>query len=151
MARGDSAGAGLAELLRRAEGGDTSALPPLRAALGRSSHVWRAYGDLAGQLERELVHRAAGDNLLLAEALGAELVRLRGELAGGGPPSPLVGLLARRAALGWLELHHLDLLAAQGPEGSDKQAAELGRRRDGAQRRYLAALKCLALVKKLHR
>lgn len=150
MGEGDPAEAELAELLRRAERGDASALPPLRAALDSSSGVWRAYGDLAGQSERELIRRAAGANLLMSESLLRALDQLRRELVGVAQ-SPLVELLARRAALGWLEAHHLDLLAAQGPVSSDGQSAELGRRRDRAQRRYLGAVRSLALVKKLHR
>src|SRR5204862_2287527 len=73
---------------------------------------------------------------------------LRAELAGPGA-SPLVRLLARRAALTGLQADYLDALAAQSPGLGQAAGERLQRLADRAQRRHLLAVKALALVCKL--
>ena len=138
----------LLELLRRAEQGDREVLPRLRAVLDRTSNIWRAYADLAAQLEGALIRTAAGDNLLLQESLLRALAEKKQEL-GDDDASPLERLLIERVALGWLETHYLDLLEAQGGGLSSRQRAELRRRQGRATSRHLQALKALAQVRRL--
>ena len=72
----------LTQLLKKAEQGDRTVLPQLRAALAADSSLWRSYGDLALQAEAVLVQLAAGANLLLAEALQRKLQALKDEQIG---------------------------------------------------------------------
>jgi hypothetical protein len=60
-----------------------------------------------------------------------------------------VRLLAQRTALSWLETHYLDTVGTQNPGLSGPRLKELLRRREVANRRYLAALQSLALVRRL--
>jgi hypothetical protein len=97
-----------------------------------------------------LVRVAAGDNPVAKEAIVRKLDALRREVT-GPRPSTLERLLADRVAIGWLVL----TLA----EGTYHQALERGldpadeavylKRVDRAQRRYLAAIKTLAQVRKM--
>jgi hypothetical protein len=136
------------ELLVRAEQGDASALPRLRVLLAGESEIWRRYADLGVHLESELVRLAAGANQLMRECLVRKLNELRKDLA-GAQPTPLIGLLAKRVSLGWLEAHYLDTVAAQHPDLTGQRLTELLRRRQAADRRYLGALKTLATIKRL--
>lgn len=68
----------------------------------------------------------------------------------GGPnPAPLERLLAECVVACWLHLHHLETIYA----GKESMSLELGsyyqRSITSAQKRYLAAIKTLALVRKL--
>jgi hypothetical protein len=138
----------LRDVLARAEKGDAEALPRLRSLLATHTEIWRRYSDLGKNLQSELVRLAAGENLLLREALQRRLEDMQQEMA-GPRPSPLMRLLAERAALCWLEVHYHDTRAAQSPRLSGRPAAELARRRKVAHHRYLAALKALGQVRKM--
>jgi hypothetical protein len=135
-------------LLRRAEQGDASALPAVRELLQNPEAVELLGGDLARQVEYSLIDNAAGKNLAFKEALRRKLELLRAELAGPSP-SPLEQLLADRAATCWLWLHDLEIRLAQAKDLTIPQAEYRQRAVDRAHKRYLAALKTLALVRKL--
>jgi hypothetical protein len=142
-------GEDLQALVRRAAKGDPSALPAVRAALADPAAVRAFGGDLAVQAEASLVHAMAGGNLGFREAVSRKLELLRAELA-GPDPTPLERLLAERAAACWLQVQHADIRYAQNQAKlSIKQADYHQRRMDAAHRRYLSALKALALVRKL--
>jgi hypothetical protein len=100
---GDLPSEELAQLLKKAEQGDRTVLPQLRAALAADSSLWRSYGDLALQAEASLVQLAAGTNLLLAESLPRQLQALKEEL-GSQSSSPLERLLVERVSTTWLQL-----------------------------------------------
>ena len=92
----------------------------------------------------------AGPNAVAKGAIVRRLAALRRELAGPSP-TPLERLVADRVVVGWL--------AAAVAEGAYHQALERGvrhaddafhqRRVERAQRRYLAAVKALATVRRL--
>ncbi len=92
----------------------------------------------------------AGPNTVAKEAIRKKLDALRRDVAGPAP-SPLELLLADRVALGWLGLavaegqYHRAL--DQGLSQSDDEFHQ--RRMERAQRRYLAAIKALAQVRRL--
>jgi hypothetical protein len=136
----------LAGLLRRAERGDKSVLDSLRHVLDKNPQLWREYGDLALQAEAAVGVLACGTNLLLGEAMRRRLRELRDELGGGR--SPVEGLLVSRVLLSWMQANHYDCLAAQALVGSQR-LRELQKLQDAAHRRHLAALKTLAIVRKL--
>jgi hypothetical protein len=135
------------ELVAQARTGDETALSELRGYLDARPTLAQHIGDLAAHVERTWVELAAG-NPLLGEALARRLAALKDELA-GPDPTPLVRLLAVRAASVWLQSVHADAVAARLGATAGPAAALALRRQESTQRRYLAALKALALVKKL--
>jgi hypothetical protein len=138
----------LAQLLTRAEQGDQTVLPALRAVLDASPALWRHYGDLALQAEAALGVLAAGKNLLLGESLQRKLAAMKEELAGKSP-SPLERLLVERVTATWLQTNYYDALVAQNKGASDTQSRRLQGLQDAAHRRHLTALRALATVRKL--
>ena len=140
----------LAQLLKRAEAGDRSVLPQLRRALDSDPDLWRAYGDLAAHAEASLAMLAAGPNLLLAESLKRKLAALKAEL-GGESPSPLERLLVERITATWLQVNYHDGLLAQAAGAGEARLKALRQQQDAAHRRHLAAIKQLAVVRRLLR
>jgi hypothetical protein len=135
-------------LASRAQKGDRTALPALREVLKDPAAVDLLGGDLARQSQRTLIGMFSGQNLLLKESIIRKLDLLRSELAGPAP-TPLERLLVERVVTCWLHLHHLEQIFAQ----KDSISLDLGtyyqRSITSAQKRYLAAIKTLAQVRKL--
>jgi hypothetical protein len=75
---------------------------------------------------------------------------LKAELAGPAA-SALERLLAQRVATTWLQIAHLDALAAQAAGGSEARVKLIQRQQDAAHRRHLSAVRTLATVRKLLR
>jgi hypothetical protein len=153
--QGDATGRGrdterLAELVQRAQQGDLTALPLLREALEADPALWQEYGDLAAQAQEAWLQLLAGTDYLLAESVRLKLGALRRELGAEGA-SPLEKLLIERIVACWLQTHYADALYAQarGPHSTPSVRQELMKRQESSQRRYLAAIKQLALVRKL--
>ncbi|HVK15146.1 MAG TPA: hypothetical protein VM597_40780 [Gemmataceae bacterium] len=140
------------DLVRRAQQGDRSAVPGLRKLLDADPELWRHYGDLAGHAKSAWLDLLAGPDLALREAAERKVAELEEELA-GPDPSPLERVLAQRAAACWVQVHHADALYARAA-GSGVPAAglrELLARQESAHRKLLAAIKQLAVVRKLIR
>ena len=142
----------LAELVQRAQQGDLTALPLLREALEGDPSLWQEYGDLAAQAQEAWLQLLAGTDYLLAESVRLKLGALRQELSAEGA-SPLEKLLIERVIACWLQTCYSDSVYAQarGPQSTTSVRQELMKRQDSSQRRYLAAIKQLALVRKLLR
>jgi hypothetical protein len=134
-------------LIRRAEGGDESAVPALRQALAARDGLVETAGSLAIQVQATLIRNAAGTNLFFKEGLEAKMDRLRADLA-GPDAAPLERLLADRIALCWLSLHDAEVRFAQAKDLTWKQVRYWQDRIDAAHRRYLSAIKTLATVRK---
>jgi hypothetical protein len=138
----------LLALTDRAQKGDKSALPALRELLANPAAVDLLGGDLARQAQLTLIDKYSGQNLLVKEALARKLELMRAELAGENP-TPVERLLADRVAACWLYLHHLEAVYA----GKESMSLALGdyyqRSITSAHKRYLAAIKALAMVRKL--
>ncbi len=143
-----TAGDEVARLLERARNGDATVLPQLRRLLDESPEMWQSYGDLAAQARASWVQLAAGQNLLLDECLTRKAAELQKELA-GETPSPLEQLLVDRVVVCWLQVSFYDSLVAQTREYTPAKLRMLQQQHDGAQRRYLTAMKTLATVRKL--
>jgi hypothetical protein len=90
----------------------------------------------------------AGDDKAFFRNLRAQVNQLLSELLGPAP-STLERLLGERVALVWLQLHRLELLAADAERKRLAARNELEKRRDRAHRRYLQAIKSLAQIRKL--
>jgi hypothetical protein len=138
----------LKALLLRAAEGDDSALPVVRRLLSNPEAVNLLGGNLAELAETAFVRAAAGDNLLFQEALTRKLELLRAELAGPNP-LPLERLLVERVVACWLQVQDADVRYAQARDLSGQRLDDYQQRMDRAHRRYLSALKTLALVRKL--
>jgi hypothetical protein len=141
---------GLQELVSRAQAGDRSVLPELRAFLDDNPSVWSQTDDLAVQAQELWLQLLAGKDLLLEESVRRKLEELRVELAGCSP-SPLEQLLVQRVLACWVQSYYADALYAQarGPDATAAVRQELIKRQESAQRRYLASVKQLAIVRKL--
>ena len=141
----------LRQLVQRAEQGDETVLPELRAALDVNPWVWQRYGDLAKQSQAAWLQLVAGRNLLLLESARRKAEQLRAELAGPAP-SPLERLLIERIVSCWLQTNYADSAYAQLPKGTNPaQHTAALQRQNSAQQRYLQAVKALATVRKLLR
>jgi hypothetical protein len=105
-------------------------------------------GDLARRAQRTLIGKFSGQNLLCKEAVTRKLELLRAEVAGGNP-TPLERLLVERIVACWLHLHHLEAHYAHRENMSLELDTYYQRSIDRAQKRYLAAIKTLAVVRKL--
>jgi hypothetical protein len=141
-----------AELFDRLTGdqADPKALPEWRQCLARDPEVLDAVGSFRALAERRLIHDYAGEqNLAIREALKARVTRLRRELAGPLEPSPLEVLLVERVAFCWLSLYHAERRALDDGGQSFRQAEYLQKRVDKCSRRFLAACKGLATIRKL--
>ena len=138
----------MVSLTQRAEKGDETALPDLRKLLQAPKAVELLGGNLARQAQLTLIAKFTGKNLLVRESLTQKLELLRAELT-GPTPSVLERLLVDRVVTCWLHLHHLEQQYAQ----KDSMTLELGmyyqRCLTLAQKRYVSAIKSLALVRKL--
>jgi len=102
------------------------------------------------QVERTWIHVASDGDALLAEALRHRLATMRRELAGPAS-SPLELLLVERVTLSWLALQVADKEAARcfAGGGAMARAKYYQERLDRAERRFLAAAKSLAQVRRL--
>jgi hypothetical protein len=141
--------ADLRKLVKRAQSGDASTLPVLRKMLENPALVDGLGGDLARQAELSFIQAAAGEDLAFQEALRRKMELLRAELAGSSP-TPLERLLVERVVACWLQVQDADVRYAQGQKGCTFEQGEYQQRRqDRAHKRYLSALKALALVRKL--
>jgi hypothetical protein len=103
---------------------------------------------VARRVEGDLVDRLTGRDLAFREALTAKLDAMRAELA-GPDASPLERQLVDRAVLCWLVVHGTEYQFAHAGEMSQKQAEYWEKRINACQRRYMAAVKMLATVRRL--
>jgi hypothetical protein len=149
---GPKKGTDILALAGRVENGDRTALAALREALQNPATVDLLGGDLAGRVQQKVIakFRSKKDtpNPLLKESLTRKLELLRVELAGPNP-TPLERLLIERVVTCWLQLHFLELVEAGQETLSVAQMTWWERCLDHAQKRYLSAIKTLAVVRKL--
>jgi hypothetical protein len=141
-------------LAGRVEKGDRTALPALREVLKDPAAVDALGGDLAGRIQQKLIAKFTTGkkvpNPLLRESLTRKLELLRDELAGPNP-NPLERLLVERVVTCWLHLHFFEMFHASQDTMSPVQMTCWGRILDCAQKRYLAAIRMLATVRRLSR
>jgi hypothetical protein len=135
------------DFISRAQAGDPAALGLVEATFEANPTSWDVIIRLAGAEER-LVVAIAGEDALKAAALRRRADVLRADLAGSAA-SPLERLVAERIVLTWLGVIEAERLALGGTDRSIRQAEYFDRRLDRAQRRHLAAIKALAVVRRL--
>jgi len=135
-------------LLSAAEQGDVKALHKVRALMpDYRQYVQDKYGDLGKMTERLLIHHYSGDQLPLQDGLrhGAERVRQALE---GPAPTPLERLLIERIVCCWIHAHFTEIHAVM-RDRPPKEQEPYDKARDRATRRFLAACKALAQVRRL--
>jgi hypothetical protein len=137
--------------LARGDAGDVSALAEVRQALDDHPELVAQLGDLAANAETAVLGLLAGTSLTAREAARRSLDSLRQELLGPSP-STLERLLVERVVIAnaWVHFSDLDLANRLALESESSPACRAAAKRlDQAQRRYLSAVKALALVRKL--
>ena len=143
-----SPNAELWSLVRRAERGDASAMPAVRKALDSSPALVEGLGDVARQVENTLLRNMTTKALAFREAAERKMARMLADLA-GPDRTPLESLLADRIALCWLSLHDAEIRFAQAGDLTISQAKYWQLRINAAHKRYLSAIRTLAVVRKL--
>jgi len=139
---------GMRALLRQAGKGDTATLPTIRKLLENPENIDLLGGNLARCAEVSFAKAIAGEDLAVQTAIEAKLKAMRKELLGESP-SPVEVLLVSRAVACWLQVQDADIRYAQAQgDLTIKQADYHQPRMDAANRRYLAALRTLAQVRK---
>jgi len=142
----------------KAEAGDKEARKELRRLVRSSSpEVIGRAADIGRRAGRMLAHTAAGGDLLTEEALYAKLDAMRMEIAGENP-TPLEVLLTERVVSLWMLTALLEVLVSaqyqktlsdRTKRSSPSYLIQQSRILEGATRRYLAAIRELARVRKL--
>ncbi len=139
----------LMALVDRANQGDTSVLPALRKVFDEHPALWEEQGDLARVVEAAWLKRMCGKDELFKESVSRTLRALRKEVR-GPTPSPLERLLVDRIGVCWLALHYAEAIYAQSMGDTTlKQGEYYQDRIDRSQKRYLAAIRALAQLRRL--
>jgi hypothetical protein len=137
-----------ADLRRRGEGGDAEAIFELTYLHHDIDDIGIDAGDLGARAERAVI-RLATTTIPEQAALVRYLAQMRTELDGPAP-SPIERLLVDRVVTCWVQLSYLDERCARSfKEDSIAIQKHLEHLLDGANRRYLSALKTLAQVRRL--
>jgi hypothetical protein len=140
---------GLKALLEKAQAGDASQLPELRAALREFPKLTAKLGDSVQHAEQALLQRMSGKSVLAREAVSIEHERLRERLR-ADTKTELEKLLVDRVCLCKLELdmathEHIDRLNAS-KDGTSPLVVAARKRLESAHARFVGAVKALATV-----
>jgi hypothetical protein len=135
------------ESLERAQAGEAQALSVVRKMMEYPTSA-ELFGNLVARVERSFIEALAGKDLVSKEAITSKLERLRAELIGPNP-SPIERLLVERIVTCWLQVQDADIRYAQAKDLPIKVGEYYQRRMNHAHKRYLSALKTLAVVRKL--
>lgn len=137
----------LRDLARRVDAGDEAAITEFRQHWNHPEMARRFGTDLPALIQCGLLSQFGLNRKSLALALTAKRRQLRDSLAATSE-SPILQLLAERVATCWLFVHVLETICAfcRHPELRKHYQQAI----DSAHRRYLAALKTLADVRRLN-
>ena len=99
----------LQEIVRRAERGDESALPELRAILDDCPEIWREASNLEFQTREMWIDLMAGKDLFRRETIERRIAEMRQEMA-GPDSSPLERLLVDHLLCSWLAMNYANAM-----------------------------------------
>lgn len=136
------------ELAAQANAGDPNAVARLRQLFDDHPEIWEQIGDLAKHAEVTLARGVSKGEVVMFESVRRMVKKLKREL-GDKDATPLEKLAIQRVVICWLELQYA---AAVFPivTGKPTAADTFGvKQKDSAQRRFDAALKSLASLRKL--
>lgn len=136
------------ELVRRANAGNEACLAGLRQILDGSPEIWQTVGDLARHCELAWSDLTAGDDHLMVESIKRQVADMKVQLA-GPTPSPLESILVDQAVCTWLATKHAEMDAAKPGRSGLGEASFKLKHCESAQKRHLAALKTLAMIRAL--
>lgn len=131
-----------------ANAGDLEAIGRLRKLFDDHPEIWEQIGDLAKHAELTLARGVSKGEVVMFESVRRMVQKVKREL-GHKDSSPLEKLAIQRVVICWLELQYA---AAVFPivTGKPTAADTFGlKQKDSAQRRFDAALKSLATLRKL--
>jgi hypothetical protein len=144
---------GILEVLERAAKGEEAMRPLVLELLdrGQEAGAWlmAVYGDVFRHAQDAVVKPIAGKDIAMQEILRRKISAVRDELAGPNA-TPLERILCERVALCWFDAHEQDRLYGNPQDGVSFKSCEYREsRRDRAHKRFLAACKTLATVRRL--
>lgn len=140
-------------ILERAQAGDQTALPELKAILAQFPELAGQFGDLANHVESGLLDLIAGPSLLARESIRTHLDEMRTDL-GIEDATPLEKILIDRVVLTWLQLHQADIEVLERLRGNNVASLSMAftqRRQQQANARLMASIRTLATVRRLLR
>lgn len=143
---------GRREIMKRAADGDKDVRFLTQDLFERDrikgGNMMDRYGDSFSHAVTHVVKAVSGGNLMVEEGLLLKIRTLRDELA-GSDPTPLERILCERVALTWFATNDADRRFSDYKDVSIKMAFFLETRRDKSHKRFLAACKTLATVRRL--
>jgi hypothetical protein len=143
---------GVKAVLDRAEEGDETVLPLVRKLFDRDTREGGTMVELNGNrylhARDAIIRQSTGKNIAIQEALRQKINAVRDDLAGPNP-TPLERILCERVALCWFDAHEMDRRFINQTDITLTVAEYRESRRDRAHRRFLAACRTLATVRKL--
>jgi hypothetical protein len=148
--RREDASQELQDAIDRAHEGDRAALPIIREHLvSRPDEYWRMV-DYARVVQNGQIKTYMGAGLYVQEVMNQRVERLRKALEGDNP-SPLESLLVERIISCYLHVNFAENEYTDAIGGGTRiEVAEyMQKRLDRAHRRYLAAVKALAQIRKM--
>lgn len=138
-------------MVKRAANGDQSCLPAIRDLLAdgcRGEFYRDAFGSSASWFRQSVIKKAAGDDVLIQEAIDQKLDAVQSELEGPNP-TPIERLLAECASLCWFIVNSFEMAYANASGWNISQADLQHRKIDKAHARFLSAIRKLAQFRKL--
>ena len=139
----------LTQLVKRGMSGDRGVLPAIREMLDQTPALWKSASSLADQVERRWLQVMSGNDLVSREILTNQIAVLKSQIA-GPTPTPLELLLVERIVICWLQVQQAELRAANRLENNGWVLSNAEENRlDKVNRRFQAAVKSLAQVRKL--
>jgi hypothetical protein len=139
----------VADLLNRSQEGDEKAVAEARSLLEQDPALWDGIGQLASTAIISWVRAVIGKKTIASEGVHRQLRILRDEL-GGPDPSPLERLCIQRVQMTWVQLWSAEALYAQNMANYSLAQHDFHQRRISmSQKRYLAAIRALATVRRL--
>jgi hypothetical protein len=143
---------GRLEVYERASKGDKSVEPLVRKIFDRDQQnggdLLNICGDMFAQACSEYVKRVVGNDIVYREGMLRKIAAVRDELAGPTPTS-LERILCERIALCWFDANDLDRVYVRQTDLTFRDAEYFESRRDRAHKRFLAACKTLATIRRL--
>jgi hypothetical protein len=142
-------------LSNEAQDGDKEAKRELREAVRASSpEVIASVADIASSYRKILARTASGGDQLMLEGLRAYMLQMEENIMGENP-TPLEALLAERVVSCWMLVELMEALTSgwfnrdREQRVSPQYLLQMVKIQESAHRRYLAAIRTLAQVRKL--
>lgn len=136
-----------AQLVARAQQGDSECLPQLAQFLDANPQLWLQLTDVSRRTEAAVLEAVAPVDHLLRESFRRKSALLREELLESGD-SALERLLIDRIVISWLWLASLEATLTQAQELPPATRREVERQRNNTDRRYQSAMKSLVMIRK---